>query len=112
MREPETLYPLKIGLIGYNTKQTEYGLRVLAHENSEKVRYFTKDKIIFEDETEIHAIHNIDNVRGRKFDQLILCDDERWCIWKERRILIENVLSYIMGHTCVPDEHIVMNLEY
>ena len=112
MREPETLYPLKIGLIGYNTKQTEYGLRVLAHENNEKVRYFTKDRIVFEDETEIYAIRNIDNVRGKKLDQLILCDDERWHIWTDRKIFIENVLSYIMGHTCVPNEHIVMKFEY
>ena len=112
MRELEKLYPLKIGLIGYNTKQTQYGMQVLAHENSDKVCCFTKNKVVLEDETEIYAIYNMNNVRGRKFDQLILCDDERWNILEERKTFIEDVLHYITNHSCVPDNFLVMKFEY
>lgn len=112
MREPEKLYPLKIGLIGYNRQQTQHGMRVFAYENRDKVCYFTKNKIILEDETEIHAIYNMNDVRNKMFDQLILCDDERWNVLEERKAFIEDVLRYITSYSCVPYDFLVMKFEY
>ena len=108
----EDIRPLMIGLIGYNMEQTEYGLWVLSNENSDQVDCVERHRIKFNDGTEIRAIYNENSACGRRFDQIILFDDEKWNIYEKRRDLIEYVFWHMANYSCVPEEYIVMKLEY
>lgn len=112
MREPEKIHPLKIGLIGYNREQTLHELLMLYKENFEQIIRVEEHRVEFKDGTEIRAIYNENDTRGIRFDQVILCDDERWNIWEERKNIIDNVLWDIAGYSCVPEEYIIMKCEY
>jgi hypothetical protein len=108
----EVVRPLKIGFIGYNREQTDTGLEQFVKSNKDQVTHFARCEVVLEDGTKIVPIYNEDNVRGKKFDQIILCDDERWNIWEKRKDLIEYVFWYMAGHSCIPEEYIVMKCEY
>ena len=107
----ETFHPLKIGLIGYNNEQTRYGLKYLAENNSEQVKYITKEELALNDDTVIYALYNEKNAFGVKLDQIILFDDEKWNILEKRKDFIQHILLYTYGHSCVPDEYVVMKCE-
>ena len=109
----EQIKPLKIALIGYNREQTINALKIFFENNKEDVICFNKYGrfILFKDETVIQAIFNEDNLRGQRFDQLILCDDSRWNIKIRRRGFIDYVRLNMMSHSCVPEDYQIMHYE-
>lgn len=115
MREPEKYNPLTIGLMGYSTEQTFYGMQFFENNNIEQIKSHGSNglDIILNDDTKIIPIlPNLDFdlfVRGKKFDQLILFDDERWNIKTVHKDLINKILHQcIFGYTCVPYDYIIM----
>ncbi|MBU5331712.1 hypothetical protein KQI61_05845 [Anaerocolumna aminovalerica] len=77
-----------IGFLGYTSELSIKGLKKFAENNIEQV----KDKkfnncnaeVYLYDGTTIKAITYGMNLRGYKFDQLVLFDDNRWNIGIER----------------------------
>ena len=115
MRKPEEYNPLTIGLMGYNTQQTYYGMQLFENNNREQIKSHGSNglDIILNDETRIIPISPSLNfnlyLRGRRLDQLILFDDERWNIEIKHSDLIKKILhQYILSYTCVPDDYIIM----
>ena len=115
MRKPEEYNPLTIGLMGYNTQQTYYGMQLFESNNREQIKSHGSNglDIILNDETRIVPISpslNFDlYLRGRRLDQLILFDDERWNIETRHTDLIIKILhECILYHTCVPNDYIIM----
>ena len=108
----ENIRPLKNGLIGYDVKQTDICMKQLVEDNKHEVAHFVRCEIVLKDGTEIVPIYNEDNVRGKKFDQIILCDDKRWNIYENRKDLIEYVFWHMASYSCVPEEYIIIKLEY
>lgn len=116
IREIEQIVPLKIGFIGYNSQLTQDGLRKFAKNNKEDVEIFNyrQSYIRLKDGTEIFGLYEnrISDLRGRRLDQLILFDDERWEIkWKRcnfNKQIMERCLS---GYSCVPEEFQILEYE-
>lgn len=107
---------LKIGFIGYNSQLTQDGLRQFVINNEEDVEIFEyrKSYIRLKDGTEIVGLYENrgDGLRGHRFDQLILFDDERWMIKWDRynfiKTLIEKCTSW---YSCVPEEFQILEYE-
>ena len=115
MREPEKYNPLTIGLMGYNTEQTFYGMQFFENNNKEQIKSYGSNglNIILNDGTRIIPIFpnlNLDlYIRHNKLDQLILFDDERWNIETVHKDLIAKILhECILDYTCVPNNYIIM----
>ena len=110
----EQIRPLKIGLIAYNREQSQSAIKDFAKNNEEQIIFFSKDKIKLRDGTEIYVLHDNEyDLRGRKFDQLILCDDDRWDIIHQKGDFIARVLNNnVFYNSCVPYDYIVMKYEY
>lgn len=113
MREPEVIRPLQIGLIAYNRQQAEEGLRVIAENNEEQVKYLDNNKLVLQDDTTIYVLYDSPyQLRGRRFDQLVLFDDNRWNVLDTKRDFIVKILKeYIFPWSCVPVDYIVMQYE-
>lgn len=100
--------PLVLAFVGFNVEQTLAHFRQFALDNAEQV--YRKDLqfgwIQFYDGTVFKRITSVEQVRrdGVRFDQIILADDRRRMIWKERAELIR--LLDIYGCRCseVPPE--------
>lgn len=103
--------PYKIAFIGFNATLTDKGLRDFARDNEEQLRSYSYNRreAVLEDGTIVKAL-GIDrsNLCGRVFDQIILCDDERWSILYKRAKDIELIKDLCMRRTIVPDEFQVL----
>lgn len=115
IREIEQIVPLKIGFIGYNSYLTQDGLRKFAKNNKEDVEIFNyrQSYIRLKDGTEIFGLYEnrIGDLRGRRLDQFILFDDERWEIKWKRYDFIKRIIERCLGcYSCVPEEFQI--LEY
>ena len=104
MSKPEQVSPLQIGFLGYNARQTMYGMKKFAEENKENIDYFrsTKDRMVFTDGTLIFPLLNVSNIVGQKFDQLILFGDD-FEISKLKKTLQE-----LGCRSCVSEEYRIM----
>lgn len=66
------------------------------------------------DGTEIAGLYEnrVDGLRGHRFDQLILFDDERWMIKWERSEFIKRIIERcISWYSCVPEEFQIIEYE-
>lgn len=116
IRKIEQITPLKIGFIGYNSQLTQDGLRKFANNNEEDVEIFKyrKSYIRLKDGTEMVGLYENrgGGLRGHRFDQLILFDDERWMIKWDRYNFIKTVIEKCMRwYSCVPEEFQVLEYE-
>lgn len=108
--------PLRLALLGYNRHTTEQGLRYFINNNIEQIKgtSWRDKKICLKDGSTIKGITSVDeqNLRGKRFDQLILFDDNRWNIkWhREEDIRIIKVLT--MYCSIIPDEFQIIDYEY
>lgn len=100
-----------IGFLGYTSELSIKGLRQFAENNKDQIKDFRNGnfdcELYLKDGTVIRAITYGERfLHGYKFDQLILFDDDRWNIGKERYQweMIENIKRYSMGLSYVPDE--------
>lgn len=112
----EQIEPLKIGFIGYNSQLTQDGLRKFVNNNEEDVAIFKKrtSYIRLKDGTEIVGLYEnrVDGLRGHRFDQLILFDDERWMIkWDKHNFIREIIAKCISWYSCVPEEFQILEYE-
>ena len=106
---------IDIALLGYTSELSEYGLRQLAENNKEqivKTRFNKYDsEITLDNGTRITAIGYGENIRGRKFDQLMLFDDDRWLIKIDKCKDIRRIIAYTMNITNIPEEFQILEYE-
>ena len=114
----EKIRPLKIGLLGYTSDLSLKGLRQIYENNKEDIdgdRIFNNGShsyIKFKDGAVIETLnYNEISLRGRKFDQLILFDDNRWEILTHKIDMIYYIQSYTMFYSFVPDEYQIILYE-
>ena len=116
IREIEKVVPLKIGFIGYNSQLTQDGLIQFAENNKEDVEIFEyrQSYIRLKDGTEIIGLYEnrVGDLRSKRLDQLILFDDERWIIKRDRRDFIKRIIARCIDlYSCVPEEFQILEYE-
>lgn len=113
--EGELFEYFDIAFMGYNSKLTNYGFRQFFENNREQVRavYFESLIIILKDGTKLKAIPSVDerSLRGYRFDQLILFDDDRWMIDFMREEDIRIIKALTMQLSNVPEEFQILKYE-
>lgn len=116
IREIERIKPLKIGFIGYNSQLTQDGLIQFAENNKEDVEIYKcrASYIRLKDGAEIVGLYENrpDALRGHRFDQIVLFDDERWNITARRYDFIKQVIEKCVSwYSCVPEEYQILKYE-
>lgn len=108
--------PLRLALLGYNQNTTEQGLRYFINNNIEQVDRVSwgSKEIRLKDGTTIKGLTSVDEMSlcGRKFDQLILFDDDRWEIEWHRSEDIRIIKTLTMYISVVPEEFQIIKYEY
>jgi len=106
--------PYRLAFLGYNAKLTECGLWEFVQNNKEQIANFDRTRNIVRliDGTIIQGVLGVDPVflRGSRFDQLILFDDERWQIYYHRSEDIGVIIERMCG-SIVPEEFQVLEYE-
>jgi hypothetical protein len=102
--------------MGYNPKLTGNLFKWFCENNKEEIeacRHGSWNSIaIFKDGTKVTTINSTSHIRGERFDQLILCDDERWEIYGKRYDDISLLRFNCMFITNVPDEFQILEYLY
>jgi hypothetical protein len=102
--------------MGYNTKLSYDLFKWFCDNNQEEIvdGEFRKNNswVRFKDGTVVIPIISSSHLRGEKFDQLILCDDERWEIYRKRYDDISLTRLTSMSITNVPDEFQILECLY
>lgn len=100
--------PLALAFVGFNREQTLAHFRQFARDNAEQIwdRNLELGWILLYDGTVIKRITSMEQARrdGVRFDQIILADDRRRMIWKERAELIRFLDIYGCRCSEVPQE--------
>ena len=107
---------IDIGLLGYSDDLSRYGVRQIADNNAEQVVKYVNNyndcELTLSNGTRIRAITNREQfIRGHKFDQLILFDDNRWMIKKARREDIYKIREFTMYMSNIPEEFQILEYE-
>lgn len=99
--------------MGYDTKQTDEGLRQFVDNNKEQVVWVSRARkeIRLKDGTIIRGVSSTENLRGKKFDQLILFDDGRWNIKLHKEEDIRIIKALTMNLSIVPEEFQIIEYE-
>lgn len=87
---------------------------VINNEEDVEIFKYRKSYIRLKDGTEIVGLYENrgDGLRGHRFDQLILFDDERWMIKWERYNFIKIIIAKCMSwYSCVPEEFQILEYE-
>lgn len=112
-REPFEHFDLV--LLGYNVKLTRIGIRQFVDNNIEQVTQFdtSRNIVYLKDGTTVKGMTfaNDWSLRGYRFDQLILFDDDRWeiCFAKAEEIRIIKALT--MQRSNVPEGFQILKYE-
>ena len=99
-----------IGFLGYTSELSVKGLRQFAENNKEEIERVSYNsynaEIRMKDGTRIRAITYGMNLRGYRFDQLILFDDKRKLIGTAdpQYTQIHNIIDCTMYMSNVPEE--------
>jgi len=111
-------YPLVIAFLGYTSALSQKGLKHFAEDNFEQVdnlKMKQRGSILkLKDGTVIVAVDydRIDFIGSRyRFDQLILCDDERWNITYYKEDIIRHIIKETIGFSCVPEEYRILKYQ-
>lgn len=87
---------------------------VINNEEDVEIFKYRKSYIRLKDGTEIVGLYENrgDGLRGHRFDQLILFDDERWMLKRVRYNFIKTVIEKCMSwYSCVPEEFQILEYE-
>lgn len=111
-------YPLVIAFLGYTSALSQKGLKRLAEDNFEQVDNLKMKQrgaiLKLKDGTVIVTV-DYDRIdfteRGYRFDQLILCDDERWDITYYKADVISHIIKENMCFSCVPEEYRILKYQ-
>ncbi len=105
---------LKIGVLGWDSHLSQVALKqVVLNDKTTTPKKIYKDKVITEDESLYMIVpQEIDKLRGLRFDQLILVDDERWQLLDKHYYLIKDFENYVISTSCVPDEFKIQKYEW
>ena len=107
--------PFRLGLIGYDAKQTDEGLKQFIDNNEDQVAgvNWSARQIHLRDGSTIRGVQSVDDRRlaGMKFDQLILFDDDRWNIRWHREEDIRIIKAVSMNFSIVPEEFQLIEYE-
>lgn len=103
--------------MGYNSEITKSMFKWFCENNKEEIKLCRNRGsdlfVIFKDGSEVIGItSSVNYMRGYKFDQLILCDDERWEIYWKRRSDINGLMDFTMNITNVPEEYQILEYLY
>lgn len=114
--EPEdmsTPFKFDIAFLGYTKELSVKGLNQFAENNIEQVeKYKLHEHVLYlKDGTRITAIGSSEYLRGYRFDQLILFDDNRWNIKYSRFDEIRNIWLQNMNISNVPEEFKILEYE-
>ena len=108
--------PLRLALLGYNQNTTEQGLRYFINNNIEQVdgMSWMSKEIRLKDGSTIKGLTSVDemSLRGRRFDQLILFDDDRWEIEWHRGEDIRIIKALTMYISIISEEFQIIKYEY
>lgn len=108
--------PLRLALLGYNQKTTEMGLRYFINNNADQIEgvSWVNKEIRLKDGSTIRGIISADELylRGKRFDQLILFDDNRWEIEWYRSEDIRIIKALTMYISVIPEEFQIIKYEY
>lgn len=114
----DTTIPIRfdLALLGYTYELSRKGVRQIAENNKEQVEKFKNNRcdceLHLKDGTRIFAIGYGERwLRGYKFDQLILFDDNRWLIETDKNEEIRMIKVCTMGASDVPEEHQILYYE-
>ena len=107
--------PLNIAILGYNSQLSIKGFRQFIENNMEQVKNVSHSRHVarLTDGTTIETITNIDDwhLRGRRIDQLMLFDDDRWEILDKRYWDIKEIEKYTMQTSIIPEEFQILKYE-
>jgi hypothetical protein len=105
---------LRVAVIGYTYELSCRAIRILAKSDESKIKTVKKSQIIMEDDTEYFAISpdSYDSLRGYKFDQLIIVDDDRWEILYKHCGIINYIKQRILYYSFVPESFQVQKFEW
>ncbi len=108
--------PLRLGLLGYSKHTTEDGLRYFINNNIEQIEgtSWGNKEIRLKDGSTIRGITSVNemSLRGKRFDQLILFDDDRWNIKWQRNEDIRIIKALTMYYSIIPEEFQIIEYEY
>lgn len=107
--------PLRLGLLGYNRHTTEDGLRYFINNNINQIEgtSWVSRTIYLKDGSYIRGITSAEetSLRGLRFDQIILFDDERWHIKFDRAEDIRILKALTLYTSVIPEEFQVIEYE-
>jgi hypothetical protein len=99
-------------VFAYNQKLSEDAVRYISEQDMDaQVLRKCKFHVIMNDDTVYRAISNSVNIRGQLFDQIIIVDDFRWHILRDKAKEIY-FLTDNLRYSCVPEEFMIQKLEW
>jgi len=101
----------KIGIIGYNYDQSKQALKEIVENDESACRSMSSWGAVMFDKTRYFIIEDSRGLRGFRFDQLVIVDDNRWNVYDKRNDLILDAILSLAG-SCVPNEFLVLEYEY
>ena len=113
--EREPFKHFDLALLGYNAKLTKEGFGQFLRNNAEQISKADMKSLtaLFKDGTRIKGLICSDDrsLRGYRFDQLLLFDDNRWLIELEREEDIWIIKALTMQLSNVPEEFQILKYE-
>lgn len=108
---------LRLGLLGYTSQLSIDGVKQIAENNKDEIVKCVitsfEAHVVFKDGSIVKSISHNGNLRGQKFDQLILFDDERWLIHFEKSRVIQRIVEETMHMSSVaPEWQIIRYLDF
>ena len=94
-----------LGFIGFNEKQTHLYFDQMAYANREQTeKFYRRDGLlVLTDGTKIYRIGSPESIRARRYDQIIVADDERGLILLQRASELHH-LNERMAGSAIPEE--------
>lgn len=103
---------LHIAVFSYNHKLSEDAVRYISEQDGDaKVLRKCKTYTVMDDNTVYRVVSNPINTRGQLFDQIIIVDDFRWHILRDKAKEIY-FLTDNLRYSCVPEEFMIQKLEW
>lgn len=96
---------LKIAFMGYNVRHTGMSMMQFAADNATQVERYERyiGRMLLTDGTEITAISNPGQLRGRRFDQAIIADDHRRAV-SRLYLYLTDALHLALSGSNIPEE--------
>ena len=112
--EREPFEKFDIALLGYNAELTKEGFGQFLRNNAEQISKADMKSLtaLFKDGTRIKGLVSVNEMmRGYRFDQLILFDDDRWMIDYIKAAEIRWIQKLAMQQSNIPEEFQILKYE-